>query len=263
MTPEPTSVPTASEAAQTPASQSILARLSGIYFTPGETFAGFKFDSTLLVPIILPMILTMVMGALTNYLVTERIGYENIVRKQMESVVEAGWMQPEQAEEAIRQASNRSTLAKVRDLIIPFLGVAIMLLATTAVIRLFSMVMGAENGFKHLLSVTAWVFLALGLIQTVLYVVILYLKNPDEIDLYNPIGSNLGVIVPMIADGVPKFITSLASWVDVFGIWRIALLAIGASAVSRKLKTSTTVIFLAVVYGLMALAGAGMASMFS
>ncbi|MBX3278246.1 MAG: hypothetical protein KF868_09610 [Acidobacteria bacterium] len=255
MTPEPTPVPTAP--------QGFFARLSGVYFTPGETFTGFKLDSTLLIPIILPLILTMAMGSLTNYLLTERIGYDNIVRKSMEPMVEAGWIKPEQAEEAIRQAANRSTAAKVRDLIVPFLTIAVMILAAAAVIKLFSMVMGAENGFKHLLAVTAWVFLALGLIQTALYAVILYLKEPDEIDLYNPIGSNLGVVLPLIISGLPKFITSLASWVDVFGIWRIALLAIGASAVSKKLKTSTTAIFLAVVYGLMALVGAGMTSMFS
>ena len=128
-------------------------------------------------------------------------------------------------------------------------------------IKLLTMIMGAENKFSHLLSVVAYVFVALGIIQTVLYIVILYLKSPDEIDIYNPIGSNLGAVLPLISSGLPKFVTSLAAWIDVFGFWRIALLSIGSAAVSRRLKTSTVAIFLAILYALAALVVSGFASM--
>lgn len=238
-------------------------RLSGIYFTPGETFAEFKFDKSLFVPIILPIFISMSLGAFTNYIVTNRIGYENIVRKQMQSVVDSGWMTQEQADEVIRQSANRSTLAKVRDLIIPFIFGSLMIIAIAGIFRLFSMVMGAENGFKPLIAVTAYTFVAIGIIQVILMTLVLYLKNPDEIDLYNPIGSNLGAILPAIISDPPRFLTSLASWVDVFGIWRVALLSIGYAAVSRRMKTSTAAIFMGLLYVLMAFVGSAIAAAFS
>jgi hypothetical protein len=47
----------------------------------------------------------------------------------------------------------------------------------------------------------------------------------------------------------------LLEYVDVFAIWTIALLSIGYSAVSRKLKTSTAAIWLVGAYAIIAIIG--------
>jgi preprotein translocase subunit SecG len=261
MTPESNPVAVPSEATPTAENLGYFSRLSGVYFSPSETFAGFKFDKTLFVPIILPILIVMVIGAFSNYVVTERIGYENIMRQTLEPMKEAGWMNQEAYDKAIQQAANRTPVQKILGLISPFLGTGIVILVIAGIFQLFCMVMGVETRFKSLLSVTAYTFLAIGIINVVLLTIIVYLKNPDDIDLYNPIGSNLGALMSLIASGAPKFITALASWIDIFGFWRIALLSIGYAAVSRKLKTSTAAIFLGALYALMALAFSGFASM--
>jgi hypothetical protein len=261
MTPEsnPMSIP--SEATPAAENKGFFSRLSGVYFTPGETFAGFKLDKTLFVPIILPILLVMAIGAYSNYIVTERIGYENILRKTLEPMKEAGWMNQEAYDKAIQQATNRTPVQKTLGLISPFLVGGIIVLVAAGIFQLFCLVMGVETRFKSLLSVTAYTFLAIGLVNVVLLTIIIYLKDPDDIELYNPIGSNLGAVLSMVGAGLPKFITAFANWIDIFGIWRIALLAIGYAAVSRKLKTSTAAVFLGALYALMALAFAGFASM--
>ena len=260
MNPQPENTPQAGGAtsADTPG---IFARLNGIYFSPSEIFPAIgrapKF--------VIAMILTAILAAVASVALTNRIGYENLVRKQMEPMVERGWMTQEQADQAIQQSTTgtRGTIGKIQGPVFAAIGYCILILAVTALFKLISMVMGAENTFKPLLGVTAWTFFAISILSTILFLIVIYLKPPDEIDLFNPVGSNLGAVISMIVEKPPKFLTALASWVDVFGIWRIALLSIGYAAVSRKLKSGTAAVFLFILYFICALIFSGIATMFS
>jgi hypothetical protein len=64
-------------------------------------------------------------------------------------------------------------------------------------------------------------------------------------------------------DDLPKFLMRLAGYIDVFAIWLIALLAIGYSAASRKLKTATAATWLGIAYGIIALIGSAIGSLLS
>ena len=66
---------TASEAEPKP--QNFCARLSGVLFTPGETFAEIGRAPRVLIPLLCLAIL----GGLTQFAVTNRFGFENIVKK--------------------------------------------------------------------------------------------------------------------------------------------------------------------------------------
>ena len=259
MNPQPNTPPTGEATSAAPLG--IIGRLSGIYFSPSETYPAIgrapKF--------VIAMIIAGIIAAISSAALTNRIGYENLVRKQMEPMVDRGWMTTEQAEQAIQQSTTgtRATIGKIQGPVRAAVGYAILILVLTALFKLISMVLGAENTFKQLLGVTAWTFLAIEILHTVLFLIVLYLKAPDDIDLLNPVGSNLGAVVGLVAEKAPKFLKALASWVDVFGIWRIALLAIGYSAVSRKLKTGTAAICLTILYLIGALIFSGIATMFS
>jgi hypothetical protein len=260
MNPEADNTPQAGGATSAD-SPGIIGRLSGIYFSPSETYPGIgrapKF--------ILAMILTGMIAAISSVVVTHRIGYENMVRKQFEPMVEREWMTQEQADEAIRQSTTgtRAVIGKIQGPVMAFAGYCILILVMAGLFKLISMIVGAENGFKQLLGVTAWTFLAIELLHTALFIIVLYIKSPDEFDMWNPVGSNLGAVIGFVAEKAPKFLKSLASWVDVFGIWRIILLSIGYAAVSRKLKTGTAAIFLTILYIIAAVVFSGLASFFS
>jgi hypothetical protein len=258
MNPEP-GLPSSPAAAADAEPQGLLSRISGVYFSPGETFAAIgrapKF--------ILPMVILVLLAAGSNYLMTERIGYENLMRKQMQPMVERGFLTQEQADEQIRTRSTGTAaiIGKVQGPVTTGIGIALVLLAITGLFKLYSLIIGAENRFKPLLAVTTYTFLALSLIQTVLFVIVLYLKDPEEIDLINPVGSNLAAVLSLFSSP-SKFVKALASWVDVFGIWRIALLSIGYAAVSHKMKVSTPATFLILLYVICAVLFSALASMF-
>ena len=243
-----------------PAPQNIFSRLVGIWFSPGETFAEIGRAPRILIPTLILMVLA---GSI-NYLVIDRYGYENVVRKQMTSMVNAGFLPQDKADEAIQQATTPSkvTAGKIQGVAFAAIGVVVFLLITAGLFKAFSLMMGTETRFKQVYSVTVYAFLAITLISTVVLLLSIYLKDPSDLDIYNPIGSNLGALLPMVADGLPKFVLGLASYVDVFGIWRLILMAIGYAAVTRKMKTGTAAGFLVVLYIIVAFIGAGLASMF-
>lgn len=240
-------------------SAGIIGRLSGIYFSPGETYPGIgrvpKF--------ILAMVLMGIVAAISSFALTNRLGYETLVRKQMEPAVTAGWITQEQADEAVRRSTTgaRATWGKIQGPLFAAIGYAIMILVLTAIFKLVSLVVGAENGFKSLLGVTAWTMLAIGILQTLVFIIVVYLKSPDDFDMMNPVGSNLGALLSASQTG--KFLKALASWVDFFGIWKIVLLSIGYSAVSRRLSTGTAATVLIILYIIAACILSAFASMFS
>jgi hypothetical protein len=99
-------------------------------------------------------------------------------------------------------------------------------------------------------------------------ILVLQMKGPGEVDptqMNAVVASNLGAILSSFLgnDVLPRFVMSLANGVDIFAIWMIALLAIGYSMVSRKLKTSTAAVWLAGAYILIIIIGAAFGSLFS
>jgi hypothetical protein len=134
--------------------------------------------------------------------------------------------------------------------------------------RLFSLMAAAENRFKPLLSVTVYGMLAVSIVQYALMILILQLKGPGEVGLTqinSVIASNLGSILSSFFgdDILPKFFMSLANGIDIFAIWMIALLAIGYSMVSHKLKIAAAAIWLAGAYFVLIVIGAAFSAMFN
>src|SRR5262245_2807951 len=149
-----------------PMPKNIFSRLVGIWFSPTETFAEIGRAPRVLIPTLLMVILA---GA-TNYVVISRYGYENIVRKQIESMANAGFMPQDRAEEAIQQATSpsRITAGKIQGVAFAGIGIVVFLLITAGLFKLFSLMMGTENRFKQVYSVTVYAFLAIALISTVI-----------------------------------------------------------------------------------------------
>jgi Yip1 domain len=260
MNPELSSASTPASEAPTPPPRNFFSHLIGVWFSPGAAFAEVGGAPRVLVP---SMLLAIVVG-LTAYMLTERFGYENMVRTQMESLARSGWVPEDRVEEMIRQSTTPAavTRGKIQGALTPVIITLVIMLIVSGLFKAFSAMMGVENSFKHVFSVTAYSFLAIALVHILVFAASIYLKDPTEIDLLNPVGSNIGAILSLMGVGLPKYVMGLASYIDLFGIWRLTLLAIGYSAVSRKMKVGTAATFLIILYVIGALIGAAMLSMF-
>jgi hypothetical protein len=255
----------AADSMPAPKPQSFFSRLTGVLFTPGETFTEIGHAPRVL----LPLLCLALLAAAAQYTVSNRYGYENIVRKQIEmqtEMMEKFNAPPDRIEEAKKKAEEQLKpenimKGKVRGAAGAAFGFLVMVLIVAGVFKLFTAIMGASNTFKGVLSAVAFAYLAVGLVGLVVTVISVYLKNPEDINLMNPVASNLGAILTMVNAGLPKFVTGLASFIDVFSIWRIVLLSIGCAAVTHKMKAGTAAIPHVVLYVLAALVGSFFASM--
>jgi hypothetical protein len=99
-------------------------------------------------------------------------------------------------------------------------------------------------------------------ISSILAVVVVFLKNPDEFNIRNPLAFNVGAF--MDPNGSSKFMYALATSIDLFSIWTILLLATGLKAAAGK-KLSFTGALVAVVtpWALLVLCTSALAGAFS
>lgn len=245
----------------TPAPQpGFLGRLTGVWFSPTETFTqlGKRPD------IIIPLICLLVIGAIVGYVMIDRIGVANFFSQGMRQAVDSGRMTQEQmdAQMAAMTSGRAPTIIKGGFILSGAISNVIFAVVSAAVLRLISMVMGYENTFRKLLSICLYTFLAVGIISSLLFVVILFLKSPEDIDIQNLVGSNLAALLTSMLgkDGLPKFIMNLARWIDVFALWIVALLSIGYAAVTPKLKVNTAAWVIGGLYVVVALCGAVIAT---
>jgi hypothetical protein len=132
--------------------------------------------------------------------------------------------------------------------------VAAVLLGITAI-------MSAGLRFKQVFAVVAWGGLP-RVISSILAVVVVFLKNPDEFNIRNPLAFNVGAF--MDPNGSSKFMYALATSIDLFSIWTILLLATGLKAAAGK-KLSFTGALVAVVtpWALLVLCTSALAGAFS
>jgi len=244
-----------------PAPQNFFNRVIGVWFSPGETFAEIGRAPRVLVP----MLVLMIVGGVGGYLLIERIGVRGFFTPRFEQAVSSGRMSQEDADKQL-EAMTTGPAAAFTKWSFPVAGLLyypVLALVLVGLAKLISMLMGGDNAFKPLFSVSLYALLGIAIISLIVEVAVLYLKSPEEIDVNNLVGSNLAALLGLAfgKEGLPKFVMELARWVDLFSIWRITLLAIGYAAVTRGMKSSSFGMALGGIYLVVALIAALWASL--
>lgn len=249
MTPETTIAPDA------PAGN-FFSRLMGVYFSPGDTFKGFVTNPSL----IAPMIGLMLIGGIVGFLFFSKVDFAQVIAPQIEQMVEAGRIQKDQAPQVIAMQAN---FAKYTALVMGFLGNILFSLIVAGIFKLVCLVMGKENTYKSLLSVTLYTFLAVGILSSLILAILLFVRG-SEFDIQNPLGTNLASLLGVVFDQetLPKFIWSLARAIDIFYLWIIVLLGIGYAAVTKRMKAMTAGMILGTLYFGFAIIGAALSAIF-
>jgi hypothetical protein len=226
--------------------KNFFARLGGVFFSPREAFTEIGSAPRLVIPIIALLLIS----AFGSWYLSQKIDTRAAVRAQLEQAVKQGRINEEQMNQqlAISAAAAGPVLA-----IAGGGGALIMCLVIAGYGKLFSMMTGSKNNYKSLLAVSVYAMFAVSVVSTVLIIIIMQIKGPGRIEAAaanSIVASNLGAWIESAAgaDVLPKFIMSLARIVDIFNIWIIALLSIGFSAVSKKLKTAAATFWLGGAY---------------
>jgi len=228
MSPEPAPGPPPLIVSEPPAlhQMSEPARLAGVFFSPGKAFADIARRPRWWIPVILIALLS------TVYLniFTQRVGWESVIRQTLDRLPNAQAMNAQQREQAI---TNGAKFYKYFGYGGAALGTLFYVFIVAVILMfIFDTMMSASIGLKRMMAIVAYGFLPL-IIQTLLSLVVLFLKDPDEFNLQNPLMFNVGAY---LSPDSPAALRALGSSMDLFSLWIIVLLAIGVHAAGRKIS---------------------------
>lgn len=230
-----------------------IARVIGVFFEPGKTFRDIAGRPSWLLPMIL--VIVAVIGVSST--MSQKIGWERIFRHQMETNSRYQQMTQEQRDQTLQVQMKFASVGGYAGALI---GVPLYdLIAAAVLLGIAGGLMGGGMRFKQVFSVVAWAGMP-GLISAILTIIVIFLKNPDDFNLQNPIAFNLGAFLD--PNTASKFVYSLASSIDLFVFWTIFLMATGLKAAAGKKLTFTGALvavllpWAIVVLGKAALAGA-------
>ncbi len=208
-------------------------RIPGVYLDPKKAFADIAANPRWYVPIIL-----LIIAALGfTYTYTTHVGWERYIRQTMENNPRAQNLPAEQRETQIAQGAK---FAPIIGYIGSVVGIPVTAVVIAGVLLLMCKMMGASLNFKQMFAISSYAMLP-GLIFTVLAIIVMLLKNPEDFNLQNPLYFNLGALMEP-PPNTGKFLYSVATSLDLFTFWNMLLLATGITAAARKLTFSKAIV---------------------
>jgi hypothetical protein len=249
MTPE-----SVSAAVPQPAGMGEFSRISGVFFEPAKTFEDVARRPSFLTPLLLVIVASLVFTTLYS----QHVGWERTVRHQVETSSRAAQQTPEQREQGIQIGTK---IAPMFGYGISLVGVPLAYLVCGAVLLVMVKIMSANVSFKQVFAVMCYAAIP-GLIFTALAIVVMFLKNPDDFDIKNPLAFNPGALMDPATSS--KFLYSLATSLDVFSAWKIILIAVGLKAAAGKTLSFTGALMAVLIpWAIWVLGSASLAGVFS
>lgn len=238
-----------------PVTMSPFERLWNVLLSPTETFEAVRERPAWIVPLIVIVAVSVTAG----FIITPRMDMSDFYRGFVERQAEAEGWEDDQArvEEAIGEMEQQA--ARQGN---PLFGLATVPLFMLVVALIFWGAMraaGGTNTFSQTLGVTLYGWMP-NVIKGIL--VIVFALRMDAIPFSERstiVASNLGFLVsPSESPVLHAFLT----WIDLFNIWTLVLIAIGLGVITRFSKVKTG-IFLAVLYAIVVGVGVAFAYMMS
>jgi len=233
-----------------PAGMSEISRIAGVFFEPAKTFEDVAQRPAFIVPLVLVILFSLVYTGLYS----QHVGWERMIRRQMETNTRAAQLPPEQRETQIQMGLK---IAPIFGYAISLVGVPLGYLIAAAVLLAMVKIMSAPTRLSQVYAVLCYAGVT-GIIFIVLAIAVMFLKNPDDFDIQNPLAFNLGALLD--PNSGSKFVYTLATSMDLFSIWKIVLIAIGLKATGGRSLSFTGALFAVLIpWGIWVLCAAALA----
>lgn len=216
--------------AATPASgpevpqKSALWMLANIWFEPGRVFEQVARAPRWWIPL---LILTLATVAYLAAFSTQ-VGWDTYLRREFESNPRLEGLSSEQREQMMGTQVKIASIAG-------YVGAPVGMMANACIVAavlilIFRYLLDAPCGFGQTLGVVSWSMLP-GLLKVGAAILMMYLQSPQDFDLKNPVGVNIGYY---LSSESPAWMRSLLSSLDLFSLWNLLLVATGMSVAARK-----------------------------
>jgi hypothetical protein len=241
-----------------PAKIGAMGRVTGVFFSPKETFGDIANKPSWIVPMLILVLcslaLNIVMANKVDWVAVsqQQINKSKFAAKQFENLPE-DQKQQAMARQAVIAKYVRYGRGVIGIPLVAIIGTAIYMFA-------FNVLGGAGLKFKQIFALCAFAHLPLFL-KDLLGIPIVFLKDPASINPENVVTSN---VAALLGTNAPIWQQALGASIDVFGIWCMILVAIAFTAASpRKLTFGKSLGIVIGVWAFFTLIGVGIASAFS
>jgi hypothetical protein len=231
-----------------------ISRIIGVFVGPKQAFADIVARPRWYVPVILSSIA----GLIFTVALSQRIGFDRIVQQSIDQNPRMQSMPPEQRANAVKTGE---TVGKAMAYVGAITGPAIGVVLVGAVLMFIAnSMLGSRLEFGQMAAITAYSFLT-GLVTVTLTILVMYIRSPDDFDIKNPLAFNLGAFLNV--DSTPKWLMSLATSLDIFSFWTMALLAIGLTVATKRLGFTKAFVAVMIPWAIFVLGKAALAGIFS
>jgi Yip1 domain len=230
-------------------------RLTGVFFEPAKSFADVAARPSFWVPLILVIVVALCFMVLYG----QHVGWDRMIRHQIETSSRAAQLSPEQRETQIQMSAKFAPIFGYAGVL---LGVPLVTLIWAAVLLgIVKGMMSAQVRLKQVFAIICYASLP-GVIMMLLAIAVMFMKPPEDFNMQNPLVFNPGAF--MDPTTTSKFLYSLASALDLFTLWKLVLIGIGLKAAGGKqlsMGGAMTAVFLPWV--IWVLGAASLAGLFS
>ncbi|MFQ3640628.1 MAG: YIP1 family protein, partial [Chloracidobacterium sp.] len=226
-----------SEAPAPVSSSTVWQRLGDVFFSPRAVFAALRHKPDFMAPMMVMAILTVGFSVFFTFWV--KVDPREVARRAIERQLEnqgKRWSDLSDAEQ--RQFEQGIAFSAGLQRFAPVVGVVAGVAATLTLAGLYylgMLLVRGQSSFVQVLSVTAYATYATDSVKYVLNLLIVLLRPPDVEQILKARGSfvisNPAALLP---ESLPAWCLAAVSWVDLFSLWFIALMAIGLAAVAYK-----------------------------
>ena len=201
--------------------------LTGIFFEPGRTFEALRARPRFLIAGIILLVLALAV----TILLMQKVDFAEFITRQITSGPRSEQMSPEAKAAAIGFWTG--PIGKVVVYVIPIVATVIVFAAGAAIYLLAVMLMGGKLSYKQALSVWVYSSFPPGILQTVIAVVVLFIKSADEIDLNKSGGGLVVTNLSALLNPTSPALRGAFSWIDLFTFYGMYLAALGLRKVGK------------------------------
>jgi hypothetical protein len=239
---------------ETPQHIGAFGRIIGAIINPRPTFEDIARKPSWLLPLLLLIILSLSITTIFG----KRVGWRAFMEKQLAQNSRVQQLTPEQREQTLE---TQVKVAPIIGYVFGVIGFPIIALVVAAIFMgIFNATSSAALDLKTSLGVVAHSWMPY-VIASLLGILILYLKPPDQIDIQNLVASNAGTF---LSSDAPKWLLSLCTSLDLFTFWVLGLMAFAYSAVRpKKIKFGNALTWIVGIWAVFVLVKVGFAAMFS
>jgi hypothetical protein len=233
-----------------PRGLSQIERVVDAYIAPSKTFTDIRRSASWW----LPFLLVLVISLIGSYMLQTNIGWSRMAEQSMKGNARFDQATPEQQQQQIAMVQKTMPVFSyaLYPLVIPLV---FGLIIAGINLGVFNFALGGHAGYWQLFAVYFYASLP-GLLKAIIFILTVKFGDPDNFNLKNPVGTNIGFYLPA---ETPHWLMVFFTQIDLFTIWILILMGIGCAIVAG-VKRSTGMIAVFAIWAIYVICATGIAA---